>query len=197
MSQPTEVRELKPGLTPFPAAADIFVADQPWLAEHLLPLISIDLGLVRPELAGTVVHMLCPVEPFEGCIGDETEAHHNAFTAPNWFALELTPDNRYRFLGNEGFFQRAPQHGGQFTKDAYACEHTDEMLASHAKASAYYAQHGRLASYSRYGKGEPVEQDYLDSLGGGIWYGNWTSHPPIPPAFQLDEAENAGMGDEL
>src|SRR5260370_32782374 len=35
-----------------------------------------------------------------GCIGDETEAHHNAFTAPNWFALELTPDNRYRFLGN-------------------------------------------------------------------------------------------------
>lgn len=121
MSQPTEVRELKPGLTPFPAAADIFVADQPWLAEHLLPLISIDLGLVRPELAGTVVHMLCPVEPFEGCIGDETEAHHNVFTAPNWFALELTPDNRYRFLGNEGFFQRAPQHGGQFTKDAHAC----------------------------------------------------------------------------
>src|SRR5258708_37485852 len=42
-----------------------------------------------------------------------------------------------------------------------------------------------------------MEQDYLDSLGGGIWYGNWTSHPPIPPAFQLDEAENAGMGDEL
>lgn len=42
-----------------------------------------------------------------------------------------------------------------------------------------------------------MEQDYLDSLGGGIWYGNWTSHPPIPPAFQLDEAENAGMGDAL
>lgn len=197
MTQQTEVRELKPGLTPFPDAADIFVADQPWLAEHLLSLISIDLGLVRPELAGTVVHMLCPVEPFEGCIGDETEAHHNAFTAPNWFALELTPDNRYRFLGNEGFFQRAPQHGGQFTKDAYACEHTDEMLASHEKARAYYAEHGRLASYSRYGKGEPMEHDYLDSLGGGIWYGNWTGHPPIPPAFQLDEAENAGMGDEL
>ncbi len=42
-----------------------------------------------------------------------------------------------------------------------------------------------------------MEQDYLDSLGGGIWYGNWTSHPPIPPALQLDEAENAGMGDAL
>jgi hypothetical protein len=169
LTQHTEVRELKPGLTPFPTAADIFVADQPWLAEHLLPLISIDLGLVRPELAGTVVHMVCPVEPCDGYIGDETEAHHNAFTAPNWFALELTADNRYRFLGNEGFFQRAPQHGGQFTKDAYACEHSDEMLASHEKARAYYAQHGRMASYSRYGKGEPMEQDYLDSLGGGIW----------------------------
>jgi hypothetical protein len=196
LTEHTEVRELKPGLVPFPAATDIFVADQPWLAEHLLPLISIDLGLLRPELAGTVVHMLCPVEPFDGHLGAGTETCHNAFTAPNWFALELTPDNRYRFLGHEGFFQRAPEHGGRFTREACACEHTDGMLLSYDKARAYFAEHGRMARYARRGRGEPMEQDYLDRLGGGIWYGNWTDHPPIPPAFRLQTLPDAGMDEQ-
>ena len=59
----TDIRELQPGLTPFPA--DVFVPGQAWLAAHLLPLISVDLGILRPELAGTVATMLCSVEPYE------------------------------------------------------------------------------------------------------------------------------------
>ena len=65
------------------------------------------------------------------------------------------------------------------------------MLASHAKASAYYAQHGRLASYSRYGKGEASERDYLDTLGGPIGFGNWTETAEIPAAFELGFTEAA------
>jgi len=57
----TDIRELQPGLTPFPT--DVFAPGQAWLAAHLLPLISVDLGILRPELAGTVATMLCPVEP--------------------------------------------------------------------------------------------------------------------------------------
>ena len=32
-----------------------------------------------------------------------------------------------------------------------------DAFAGTERASAYYAEHGRLASYSRYGKGEPME----------------------------------------
>lgn len=44
------IETLRPGLVPFPE--DVFVSDQPWLADHLWPLLSVDLGLLRPELAG-------------------------------------------------------------------------------------------------------------------------------------------------
>ena len=183
MSAHTELRTLLPGMTAFPEAADIFVADQPWLAEHLLPLLSIDLGLVKPELAGTVVHMLCPVEPYECCIGQGTELFHNRFTGANWFALELTTDNRYRFLGDEGYFRLSPKR--DFELDPEELTHAAEMRESHAKARAYHQVHGRLASYSRYGDGEPEEQAYLDHLGGEIWRGNWVGTEPIPEAFDI------------
>lgn len=180
------LREIKPGMTAFPQ--DIFVPEQPWLADHLLPLLSIDLGMLRPELAGTVVHMLCPIEPFEAYIGDDTQAFHNEFTAPNWFALQLTEDNRYRFLGNEGYFQRAPVHGGAFLRDPHAPVHTAEMLESFAKARAHFEAHGKLASYSRYGNGESMVQAYLDNLGGEFSCGNWAGNPPIPAAFEFSDS---------
>jgi hypothetical protein len=182
MSHQTSIRELVPGLTPFPH--DIFVSDQAWLADHLLPLISIDLGLLRPDLTGTVVHMLCPIEPFDGYIGNGTEAFHNAYTAPNWFAFQLTDDHRYRFLGHEGYFQRAAMHEGAFLSDPYAHEHIAAMQGSYAKAKAHFEAHRQLAVDFGDG-GQPTQQAYLDSLGGPFWFGNWAGHPPIPSAFQF------------
>ncbi len=173
MFHQTEIRTLLPGMTPFPA--DVFSQEQPWLASHLLPLISIDLGVLRPDLAGTVATMLCPIEPDEGCIGEDTAAHHNDFTGTNWIAFELTDDNRMRFLGEEGYF----------LGDQVANTHITEMVESYAKAHDYFQSHGRLASYSRYGDGTPGEQDYLDVLGGQISTGNWVETAPIPAAFAL------------
>lgn len=177
MFHQTDIRTLLPGMTPFPA--DVFSQEQPWLAEHLLPLIGIDLGILRPELAGTVATMLCPIEPYEGCIGEDTEAHHNAFTGTNWIAFELTTDNRMRFLGNAGYFI------GDQGQDSDAVAHIAEMRDSHAKAHAYFQTHGSLASYMRYADGEPGEQAYLDRLGGQISGGNWTETAEIPPAFEI------------
>ncbi len=203
MFHQTELRDLLPGLVPFPT--DVFDAEQPWLADHLLPLISIDLNILNPELAGTVVHMLCPIEPFEGYIGDGTEAHHNAFTAPNWFAFRLTDDNRYRFLGSEAYFQRAPEHGDAFTRNSDTEARTAEMFESYARARAYFEANGRLASHSRYGKGKPIEHAYLDRLGGGGEFeygGNWANGPDVPPAFRfalddIDQGNAAGEGSAI
>ncbi|MDV3513364.1 enolase [Stenotrophomonas sp. C1657] len=177
MIHQTELRDLLPGMVPFPA--DVFPDDQAWLGQHLLPLLKIDLGVLRPELSGNVATMLCPIEPYDGCIGETTEEHHNAFTGTNWIAFELTSDNRMRFLGEEGYFI------GDQVQDKHALKHITEMRGSYSKARAYFQQHGRLASYSRYGDGEPGEQAWLDTLGGAISYGNWTETAEIPAAFEI------------
>ena len=130
----TDLHDLLPGMVPFPA--DVFPADQAWLGQHLLPLLKIDLGELRPELAGQVATMLCPIEPYEGCIGETTEAHHNDFTGTNWIAFELSADNRMRFLGNEGYFQ------GDAVEEEDARAHIAEMRDSYAKAEAYFQQTG-------------------------------------------------------
>lgn len=177
MIHEAELRNLLPGMVPFPT--DVFPADQAWLNQHMLPLLEIDLGVLRPELAGQVATMLCPIEPYEGCIGDNTCAHHNEFTGSNWTAFKLTASNKMRFLGNEGYFQ------GDAGEDEGARAHITEMRDSYAKARAYFQQYGRLASYSRYGDGEPREQAWLDTLGGAISCGNWTETTEIPEAFEI------------
>lgn len=191
MSHQTDVRVLQPGLTPFPT--DVFAHDQAWLADHLLPLIAIDLGLLRPELAGSVATLVCPIEPYEGCIGDGTEAHHTAFTGSNWLAFELQADNRLRFLGNEGYFQRAPQHSETMPVDDDLREHAAEMRDSHAKARAYFQQHGHLGDYLAIDGDEidpdeaPQQQAYLTNLGGPLWHGNWTGYSALPDAFVMED----------
>ncbi|HCV96854.1 hypothetical protein D3C87_302590 [compost metagenome] len=189
MFHQTDVRVLPPGLTPFPG--DVFATDQPWLADHLLPLIAIDLGLLRPELAGSVVTLLGPIEPYEGCLGDGTEAHHNAFTSSNWLAFELQADNRLRFLGNEGYFQRAPQNSDALPVDDALREHAVEMQGSHAAARAYFQQHGVLVSAVDIDEDddddERQQHAYLDNLGGPFWYGNWTDYSTIPSAFRIED----------
>ena len=148
MIHQTELRDLLPGMVPFPT--DVFPADRAWLAQHLLPLLKIDLGVLRPELAGQVATMLCPIEPYDGCIGETTEEHHNDFTSTNWIAFELTAGNQMRFLGNEGYFI------GDRVDDKHARKHIAQMRESYAKARDYHATHGRLACYSRYGRTSPA-----------------------------------------
>lgn len=103
-----EIRELENGLTAFPE--DVFIADQSWLSNYFLPLISIDLGILRTDLTGTVVHILNPTAPYDGIIGEQTTDFHNEFCAENWIAFKLTKDNKYSFLGNKNYFLSASKH---------------------------------------------------------------------------------------
>lgn len=162
-----DVPVLLPGMVPFPK--NVFDDDQPWLNEHLLPLISIDLGVLRPELAGVVPTLMCPLEPFNGSgyIGEETVEHHNEFTGPNWFAFELTDDNRMRFMGNKGYF-RSPDNDD----DAATAQETRD---SYAEAEAYFKEHGRVGKWS---------QSFLDQLGGEISDANWICSGDLPKGFE-------------
>ncbi|MCL2161814.1 MAG: hypothetical protein FWH56_08045 [Betaproteobacteria bacterium] len=125
--------------------------------------------------------MLRPVGPYEGYIGDGTEQFHNEFASSNWFALQLTEDNRYRFLGQEGYFPPRIHPD----EEKYAAQKKED----YAKARAYFEKHGRLPNDPMYGDGEESRpQDWLDDLGGDFWAGNWVTEAP-PSAFTLIDDE--------
>ena len=170
MFKEENLKKLRSGLTPLPD--HVFVDDQAWIADHLMPVLSIDLAILRPELAGTVVHMLQPICAIDGYIGDDTAEYHNEFAASNWFALRLTEDNRYQFLGQDGYFE------------PYSEKQAAGVKEYQAKVRAYAKEHGRLADFPSYRKGQAIEQNWLDMLGGDFWAGNWTTEDP-PPAFEF------------
>ncbi len=178
-----EISELIEGLTPFPE--NIFVEEQNWVNNYLLPLISIDLGILNDKLKGTIVHMLNPVEPYEGLIGEETTEFHNEFCSENWIALELTIDNKYRFLGKEDYFLSSPNHKNT---DEDLIESINEIKETYNKAKERFKTSGKLLPWQ---KDNP--QDFMDNLGGRAWEGNWTYTAPIPSAFEMIEPdEEAG-----
>lgn len=193
-----EVISLNTHLHAFPDAGTVFSVTQPWLKEHFLPLISIDLSALNPDWTGTTLHMLNPFEPFEGLIGEDTEEHHNEFTSANWLAFRLNAENQYEFLGNEGYFLSAPINQGK-SVDGDLQAQVVEMRASYAKAKQQFHETGKLIT------DDCGEQAYLDTLGGEMTYGNWPETAEIPTAFsmqlppygtsyeELDKLPNSGI----
>ncbi|RTQ91568.1 MULTISPECIES: enolase [Stenotrophomonas] len=196
MQHYTDVRELLPGMTAFPEPAAAFSDDQPWLADHLLPLLAVDLGVLRPELAGTVVTLLCPIEPYEGCIGDDTQAWHTPFTSPNWLGFQLQADNRMRLLGQEGYFRRAPQHADSPLADEALRLHAEDMHRSHARTRAFFMQHGRLPNAMDSDDASVAGQAFLAHLGGPFQDGNWPDYERIPEALDLQYSQGSTLGED-
>ena len=176
-----EIKELQKGLTPFPE--DIFVGDQSWLPNYLLPLISVDLGILRTDLAGTVLHIVNPTEPYEGIIGEETSNFHNEFCTENWIAFRLTKDNKYIFLGDEDYFLSAAKH--KDIVDTDFLDHIKAIRENYEKAKVKYKEKGELLPWQN-----DNPQNFLDRLGGEIWYGNWTNTAPVPSAFEMSIDES-------
>ena len=128
MTARENIQELNDHLQAFPKAEDIFVKEQPWLKNHLLPLMSIDLAEINPEWAGQKVYMICPFEPYDGYIGNNTTEYHNEYTAPNWLAFRLTDDNKFEFLGKEGYFWRTAIHQWDFKKCSNSMRNIKQIL---------------------------------------------------------------------
>ena len=185
MQSREEIQELNDHLQAFPKAENIFVKEQQWLKNHFLPLMSIDLAEINPDWAGQKVYMLCPFEPYEGYIGDNTIEYHNEYTAPNWLAFRLTDDNKFEFLGKESYFERTAIHHWDFNSEEE--EAIQEMADNYEKSKANVAKYGTLVNvrYPEY-KGELNKRSFLEILGGELEYGNWCStieEEEYPKAF--------------
>lgn len=188
------VKTLNGYLTPFPNIDTIFVEHQSWLKEHFLPLISIDLGMINSEWGGQVVHMINPFEPEDGVIGGWTDEFHNEFTGENWLAFRLTDNNRYEFLGDEGYFIRSPIHGDEvnenFEKDIA------KSIKKYQAIKEFYAKNGYLAdNWNAKSDDETERENWLESVGGELENnaGNWSSDLEMPQAFFGDWDDDEGL----
>ncbi|HVK29825.1 MAG TPA: hypothetical protein VM575_15915 [Nocardioides sp.] len=191
----TELGPDTPGLRMFPPPTDVFVEDQQWLAEHLHPLVSIDLSLVDPALAGWI-HLFSPIEPDEVTIGWRTAdaaapADPTGMLRENWLSFRVEGD-RMRFLGDERFFAlsydvaSAPMEPHDFDR---LVAHRDEQRRSWDATRRWYDEHGTLVRLDdsgapAYGSVEPVH--VLDQVGGVAAAGNW-AFDDFPMEFTDDE----------
>ncbi|MFT4258621.1 hypothetical protein [Microbacterium sp.] len=172
-----------------PDAADVYADDQLWLARVADPLLSIELSALDPSWTGRV-HLLSPVEPEDGLLGDGTEAHHDDYAGENWISFRLQDDGRYAFLGQRAFFAiEADQVSESLTA------HYEEAAAEYEGARRRWAREGRPTwpdheDPSRTREGWDGDLPVLDALGGEPGYGNWASYAP-PAAFVLDESDDA------
>ena len=198
MQSREEIQELNDHLQAFPKAEDIFVKEQPWLKNHFLPLMSIDLAEINPDWAGQKVYMLCPFEPYSGYIGEETSNYHNEYTSCNWLAFRLTDDDKFEFLGNEGFFKRTAIHGWDFNSETE--KEFQKMKEKYLQNKEGFAEYGYIPSRSYKDKeGNIHKGNLLDILGGHIIGGNWVgtiSSKEYPKAFDMKlEYENQSSPD--
>lgn len=173
-----------------PEPAEVFAPEQMWLARVVHPLLSIELSALEPSWSGRV-HLLSPVEPEDGLLGDGTEAHHDGHAGENWISFRLREDGRYEFLGRRGYFAiEDPDAVPEGLEDFYAAS-----AAEYEGARVRWTQLGRLTWPDRHDptrtrEGWDADIPVLDMLGGEPGYGNWASYAP-PAAFQLDESDDA------
>ena len=164
----------------FPEASTVFSAAQPWLEKHLLPLASFDLASLDPALGDVRLHFLKPVEPYNSCIGGNTQAAHSDYCSANWLCFHLEDDGTYRFLAEEDYFL-----GENVAPDAR--EYFAKVRASYRQIKQLYRESGVVV--------EKLDKNGLPRFGGPpsflpyFYQGNWSTTKP-PAAFTIDENYN-------
>jgi hypothetical protein len=182
------IKTPQPYLTIFPDAKEVFAEPIEKYARLINPYISIDLSAVNSAWSGRI-HLVSPVEPVDGLLGELTTDVHNDFLKTNWLAFKLNVENRYELLGDFAFFARennqlkSPYEG--FEKEAYL-KTLDECYADNqkhfAQAKAKYLKFGALFGDDG-GDTLAKKQEYygeaynlVDQLGGNVGDANWTSY---------------------
>ena len=161
----------------FPEASAVFSAAQPWLEKHLLPLASFDLASLDPALGDVRLHFLKPVEPYNSCIGGNTQATHTDYCHENWLCFHLEDDGTYRFLAEEDYFI-----GENAAPDAR--EYFAKVRASYQQIKRLYRESGVVVQW--------LDDNNLPRFGGPpsflpyFYQGNWSTMAP-PAAFTTGE----------
>ncbi|MGC5703600.1 hypothetical protein J4P02_25730 [Pseudomonas sp. NFXW11] len=173
--------QLPEGAIAYPDARELFVADQQELAEHLMPLLSIDACLINPEWTGRL-HLLSPIEPDEGLVGELTEGYDfgSELLKTNWIGFKIE-NGRYRLCGNPRYFflhaDNADLPESHSNQRAHLQRHYATENADYQASRQRYRQLGYLTR-----PGEPTRHlTFIAEIGGvADGYGNWVGSAKFP-----------------
>ena len=180
------VMKLDQRITVYPPSDAVFVPEQQELAELLHPLVRIDLAAIDPTWRGAV-HLLSPVEPEDGLLGEERRDAASDTAGVNWLSFHVDEMGRYRFLGDRRLFQR---------EDQPDTDTAEEIRLLYAEADAQFSagktRWERLSALVWGDREDPTRQRdgwgtdiaLIEQLGGDPGAGNWTAIAP-PPAYRL------------
>jgi hypothetical protein len=167
---------------PFPDAHDVFSADVENHTQYLLPLASVDLSHIAPDLIGTI-HLIQPIEPFDGVVGQGSESHFNYLCRENWVGYQYSGD-KCRLATDFGFFQLAALSADQKLthrrkKQLQALtEHYSKVRKGFALRRVHFQEHGSLHhawARKRNGVHNPKNRvELVNQLGGPSYTGNWS-----------------------
>lgn len=170
------------GMLPFPPAETVFVADQLELANHLHPLFSLDISTVNPEWSG-VLHMLSPLEPYEGFVGELTEydGYHGELLRTNWIGFKIE-QGRYRLCGDPRYFFL--HEGNAQLPDPHPNARADleQHYAEQHSAFAATVERFNASGVLAREEGEPLYPvAFVEQLGGEVdGLANWVESVEFP-----------------
>jgi hypothetical protein len=196
LTQPYEVNQY---LRPFPSPMDVFVEPVAIYAEHILPLISVDLSLINPQWSGWI-HFVSPIDPYSGVIAKDRKPYRY-YLRQGWIGFRLK-DGRYELMGDIRYFFLENSPLMKFFKRSYKNQERD-LLKHYQKARKSYEIHRQEyltydAIYHRWAQkdssGRYPDKDrvaLINELGGQSFDGNWSSGFPF-----LEKREHDEDGDE-
>jgi len=180
----------QPFLKPFPAAEAVFVDPVARYERHLNPLVSVDLSAVDAGLTGWV-HLVSPIEPYDGFLGDNGEEGWGPYLQPNWIGFRLTSDHRYELLGDFRFFAVENMEGAARYRGARAAV-AESYDGQHASFSAHKAAFRRTGQVCRIrSAADPLPVAALSQLGGDAPIGNMRWSNVAGAAFTYSDDDTA------
>ena len=176
----------QPFLKAFPRPEAVFVEPVARYRRLLDPLVSIRLSAIDPGLSGWV-HLLSPIEPYDGYLGDLRKEYWGPYLQRNWIAFRTGADDRYELLGDFRFFEAEAAEA----EKGYLRDHYDEQHASFSASKAAFAKSGQVCRVSR-GQ-EPTPVPALSQLGGIPQVGNMIWEDVPGAAFTYLDGDAAPM----
>ncbi len=188
--------QVQPFYIPFPNPEDVFAgtaeqAEQ--IAKILQPILTLNLRSFEPAIAEYgYLHVVNPVEPFEGYIGEHTTTFHNYYSRTNWLGFFLNDANKLEFLGDWRYFQAVSGFHDENQAEEFI-NFYNQATESFECRREYFLKHGHLAPIDTLADLETPEQNpikltFLESWHARPGGGNWAfSDSAIPLSSDNDE----------
>ncbi|WP_341277959.1 siderophore biosynthesis protein [Paenibacillus sp. FSL H8-0537] len=180
-------------IKPFPTYEDVFYDDIENHRKHFLPICSIHLKCIDPEL-DEWLHVVSAKEIYEGCVGDSTQSYHTLFTKEDMLGFDVI-DGKYKFEADWNYFTLHQQEHSadseidEDLKAAYAQNELDYQIRKQ-----FYQNNQKVYPYSRLSEEFSSAEELLADFNKKQADGWGLSYPEINGiwddiAFMSDEAQ--------